>query len=264
MKSLLKIFALLFLVALWACEKNDPLADQGDLTGATTPFILLAQMPDAAVGDTITLRTVCWAVDDNIAKVSFYHEGFKLRTYEVKLTIEGNNNVVHNIETTLLEDSVLFEQSHIADYPENGKSMTDYYQTYDNAYVFLHDFIVPERYALTRKTNEELIMAMDDVVFDQLVIKFSMLFNRGMMIVVFPEINPFSLDYFVIDDGGNYTGEITDLAVEYIIENLNRELLITFLNEARVSDNTRVVIESVATLDDNATSAASRRMFRVL
>lgn len=264
MKSLLKIFALLFLVALWACEKHDPLTDQGDLTGATTPFILLAQMPDAAVGDTITLRSVSWAVDDNIARVSFYHEGFKLRTYEVKLAIEGNDNIIHNIETTLLEDSVLFEQSLIADYPEDGKSMNDYYQTYDNAYVVMHDFVVPERYALTRKTNEELVMAMGDAVFNQLVVNFSKLFTRGMMIVVFPEINAFSLDYFIIDDGGNYTGEITELAVEYIIENLNRELLISFLNEARVADNTRVIIESVATLDDNETHAGSTRMFRIL
>ncbi len=264
MKSLLKIFVLLLLVALWACEKNDPIADQGNLTGATTPFILLAQMPDAAVGDTITLRSVSWAVDDNIAKVSFYHEGFKLRTYEVKLAIEGNNNVIHHIETTLLEDSVIFEQSLIADYPEDGKSMNDYYQTYDNAYVVMHDFVVPERYALTKKTNEELIMAMDDGVFDQLVVKLSKLFTRGMMIVVFPEINAFSLDYFVIDDGGNFTGEITELAEEYIIQNLDRELLIAFLNEAKVADNTRVIIESVATLDDNETSAASTRMFRVL
>lgn len=264
MKSLLKIFALLLLVTMWACEKNDPLADQGDLTGVTTPFILLAQMPDAAVGDTITLRSVCWAVDDNIAKVSFHHEGFKVRTYEVKLAIQGNDDVMHNIETTLLEDSVLFEQLLVAEYPEDGKTMNDYYQTYDNAYVFMHDFVVPERYALTRKTNEELIMAMDDVVYEQLVIRFSDLFTRGMMIVVFPEINPFSLDYFIIDDGGNFTGEITELAKTYIIENLNRELLVNFLNEARVSDNTRVIIESAATLDDNIGSAASSRMFRVL
>ncbi len=264
MKSLLKIFVLLLLVALWACEKNDPIADQGDLTGATTPFILLAQMPDAAVGDTITLRSISWAVDDNIAKVSFYHEGFKLRTYEVKLAIEGNDNVIHHIETTLLEDSVLFVQALIADYPEDGKSMNDYYQTYDNAYVVMHDFVVPERYALTKTTDEELIMAMDDIVFDQLVVKLSKLFTRGTMIVVFPEINAFSLDYFVIDDGGNFTGEITELAEEYIIQNLDRELLIAFLNEAKVADNTRVIIESVATLDDNETSAASTRMFRVL
>lgn len=264
MKSLIKISGLLMLLFFWACEKNDPIAEQGDLTGTTTPFVLLAQMPDAAVGDTVTLRTVCWANDDNIATVNFLHEGFKLRTYEVKLTIEGSNEIVHNIQTTLLEDSVLFEQTLIAEYPEDGKSMTDYYQTYDNAYVVFHDFIVPERYALTKSKDEELIMAMDDAVFNQLVINFSELFTRDMMIVVFPEINAFSLDYFVIDDDGNFTGGITELAVEYIIENLNRELLITFLNEAGVADNTRVIIETVATLDDNTTSARSTRMFRIL
>lgn len=42
-------------LVMTSCEKNDPLAEQGQLTGNVAPFNLLAQMPDAKVEDTLML-----------------------------------------------------------------------------------------------------------------------------------------------------------------------------------------------------------------
>lgn len=264
MKSLPKIFLMLSVLAFLACEKNDPLADQGDMTDKITPFNLLAQMPDAAAGDTITLRSVCWAVNDDIATVELLHEGFKLRTFDVSLTIQVNEENIYSISAFLPEDSIFVDQTSIAKYPDQGSSLLDFYQTLENAYVILHDFIVPEVYALTKATGENLVMQMDDDALSQIIEKLSIQFNRRMMTTVFPEINQFSLVYFVIDDAGNYTGEITEAAEEYIQENMTRELLIEYLKDATATDNTRVTIESVATLENDAASTSSTRTFRVL
>lgn len=264
MKSLLKISTLLMVILLCACEKNDPLADQGELTGFEKPFNLLAQMPDAAAGDTITLRTVCWAVNDDIETVELFHEGFKLRTFDVLLSIEVADGTIFEINEFLEQDTIFVAQQLIAQYPEEGGSLLDHYQTLENAYVILHDFIVPEIYALTKATNEELIMKLDDTVFDLIVAGLSEQFNRAMMITVFPDINQFSLVFFLVDDDGFFTGEITEEAELYIQENMTRELLIDFLKEAKATDNTRVTVESVATLENNIASTSSERTFRVL
>lgn len=253
----------MIIVGFWACEKNDPLSDQGELTGNIVPFNLLAQMPDAAAGDTITLRTVCWAVDDDIETVSFYHSGFKIRDYEIKMRVQ-TTDTLYELTIIHTEDSVLTSSTFIADYPEEGASLIDYYQTLENAYVILHDFIVPMHYALTKLTGEELIMAMNDQVFNSVVVKFTEVFNRAVMTTVFPEVNPFSLTYFEVDDDGFYTGELTELGIQYIIDNLDRERMIEFLRDAIVADNTRVTVESVAALEANGGAASSTRTFRVL
>ncbi len=263
MKTIFKIFLLMILVGFWACEKNDPLADQGELTGEMVPFNLLAQMPDAPAGDTITVRNVSWAVGDDIETITLYHSGFKLRDYEVKLRVQTTNETV-DLSVKHLEDSVLFASTFIAEYPEEGATLNDYYQTLENAYVILHDFIVPMQYALTKDRDEELIMAMNDQVLNAIVVKFSEVFNRAVMTTVFPEVNPFNLNFFVVDDEGNITGEITDEGKLYIIDNMDRELLIDFLREAAVSDNTRVTVESVARLEGSEAGASSERTFRVL
>jgi hypothetical protein len=263
MKTILKIFALIMMVGFWACEKNDPLGDQGELTGNIVPFNLLAQPPDAAAGDTVRLRTVCWAVDDDIESVIFNHMGFKILDFEVKMRVQTANETVE-LTVNHMADSVLFSSEFIARYPEDGATMNDYYQTLENAYVILHDFVVPMQYALNRLRNEELIMNLSDGNFTELVEKFSLKFTRAVMIVVFPEINPFSLTYFEVDDQGFYTGELTEQGVQYVKDNLDRELMIDFLREATVADNTRVTVESVAALEADGGKTSSRRTFRVL
>lgn len=263
MKTIFKIFAVIMMVGFWACEKNDPLAEQGRLTGNITPFNLLAQPPDAAAGDTIRLRNVCWAVNDDIETVTFYHSGFKLRDYDVKMRVQ-TQDTIFELVVVYKEDSVLTSSTFFAEYPEEGATLNDYYQTMENAYVILHDFIVPMQYALSRERNEELILAMNDLVFEEIVQRFSLKFNRAIMVTVFPEINPFSLAYFKVDEDGFYTGELTEQGIQYVIDNLDRELMNDFLREATVADNTRVTIETVAALEANGGEKNSRRTFRVL
>lgn len=264
MKTLYKIFALIVILGLWSCEKNDPLADQGDLTGIIVPFNLLAQMPDAAAGDTVRLRTVTWAIDDDIESVSFYHMGFKLREYEVKMAVQISSGSTVELATLFKEDSVKFASTLVASYPEQGSTLNDYYQTYENAYVVVHNFLVPQQYRLSKEKNEELILAMKDGVYQAVVEQFSNLFTRPVMVAVFPDINAFSPTYFVIDDEGFYTGEITPAAKQYIVKNLDRETMNEFLKDATVADNTRVTIESVTTLEVTGAHTTSARTFRAL
>ncbi len=264
MKSFPIYILTLLMFTFLACEKNDPLADQGVVSDRVAPFNLLAQMPDAAAGDSITLRTVCWAVNDDIETVELFHEGFKLRTFETTMSVEIDDGTIHELNAFFAEDTIYVEQDIIAKYPEEGSSLLEFYQTLENAYVILHDFIVPQVYALMKKTNVELVMAMDDHIFEEIVEQLSPQFNRRIMIAVFPEINQFSLVYFVVDDEGFFTGELTEAGFQYVIDNLTRELVAGFLKEATATDNTRVTVESVATLENNAASSSSTRTFRVL
>ena len=266
MKTIYKILILVFAVILWACEKNDPLADQGRLTGEMVPFNLLAQMPDAPAGDTLTLRNVSWAVNDDIDEVTFSHRGFKLRTYDIKLSVPTSdaNNTVHELAVVFTEDSILTSTTQFALYPEGEESLDQYYQTLENAYVILHDFIVPQQYALTRPSNEQLINEMEEGLFEQIVHAFANQVSRHILVAFFPDINPFSLVYFVVDDDGFYTGELTEQGMEYYLTHMNKEIFNDFLREATVADNTRVTIETAATLETSNAIAISTRTFRIL
>jgi len=261
-----KIFLLtlpVLLVFFAGCEKNDPLADQGDLTGNVVPFNLLAQMPDASAGDTLTLRTVCWAIDDNIDSVVFTHEGFKLRNFEIVMETTFDDSL-HVISTVFTQDTIFTPTTMVASYPEQGQSLNDFYQTQENAYVIEHDFVVPEYYALTDQTNGDLILSLDENIFDFVVEELIPQFNRSVMRVVFPEINPFSLDYFVVDDNGFYTGEITPEAEQYIRDNLTPGIMAEFISGASASDETRVTVESTAILDVEGSSFTSDRTFKII
>jgi len=264
MKNHHKLFIIIAIASLLACEKNDPLGDQGELTGNVVPFVLLAQMPDAPAGDTLSLRTVAWAVNDDIETIALYHRGFKLRNYEVKLSVRAIDNVVHELSATFREDTLFTPSTMVGSFPEQGKTLNDYYQTLENAYVVVHDFVVPVGYALSREKDKELILAMNDMVYANFTGVFSKQFNRNMMVAVFPEINRFSLTYFKIDGDGFYTGELTDAGVKYIEDNLSKELMKDLVREAKVEDNTRVTIESVATLRVTHNARSSVRTFRVL
>jgi len=266
MKISLKIVLIVFIAAWWGCEKNDPLADQGTLTGTIVPFNLLAQMPDAAAGDTLTLRNVSWAVDDNIGKIEFIHGGFKSRIFDMAISIQvsDENNTVHQLAATYIEDTIHFEPQTFASYPESGQDLNQYFQTLENAYVILHPFIVPAQYRLSNAANEELVLEMDDDVFSWFVDTFSVSIDRNIMIALFPEINPFSVQFFKFDADGNFTGELTENGLAYFFENFTRERAVDFLDEANVSDNTRVTIETEAVLDGSETGAVSTRGFKII
>lgn len=266
MKTKIQFLILVFVAALWGCEKNDPLADQGELTGNSAPFSLLAQMPDAAAGDTIVLRNVAWAVDDNIETISFYHQGFKLQTFEVKLAIQtgGADEILYEWEFFLAPDTIIIPETEFAVYPEQGKTLNDYYQTLENAYVILHEFIVPQQYALTRERNRELILALDDEVFGYFANHVADSLNRRIFLAIFPEISPFNTTYFEFDSQGTPTGGLAPAGYLFYRDNITRDRFADFVTDATPTDNTRVTIKTAATLMENGAVATSRRTFRVL
>jgi hypothetical protein len=264
MKTTFKILLIVFVA--WACEKNDPLADQGKLTGNVVPFNLLAQMPDAAAGDTLVLRNVSWAVEDNIKSIAFFHRGFKKRNYEVKISIQvaDANNTVYNMAATYSEDSIIIPSTPIATYPETGTNLNQYYQTQENAYVILHEFVVPEQYTLSKQTNQALILAMNDQVFNYFKTAFSVNLNRRMLLAVFPSLSPFNVTYFKFDENGNFTGELHPAGFEYFLNNITRERFNDFVKEATVVDNSRVTILTEALVEGSTSGSKSSRVFRVL
>ncbi len=263
MKTIFKIVLIVFMATLWACEKNDPLGDQGELTGNIVPFNLLAQMPDAAAGDTLTLRNVSWAVEDNIETISFFHRGFKKLEYTMGLAIPGTDTL-YVLSASFSPDSILTPLTPIADYPKEGEELNQYYQTLENAYVIQHDFIVPQIYKLISGSNGNLVLAMDDATFGQFMETFSVEINRHMLLGFFPDLNAYSTVYFKFDDDGNFTGELTDAGVEYFLSNITREIINEFLEEATVEDDTRVTIETQAVVEESTTPAVSTRVFKVI
>jgi hypothetical protein len=264
MKTIYKILILIFVATLWACEKNDPLADQGRLTGGMVPFNLLAQMPDAAAGDTLVLRNVSWAIHDNIEKIDFFHSGFKVRNYEVKMAVPLSGGKSYEKTISLLEDSIIFQSAQVKSFPETGNNLNEFYQTQENAYVILYRFVIPEQYALSRDKNDAVVTKMTDKVFESLVTQFRPGLNREMLLAFFPNLNPYSVIYFKFDTDGFFTGELTQAGFNYFTDNITREIMNKFLKEATVSDNTRVRIRTEASIKGSNLIAPSTRMFRVL
>lgn len=266
MKTNIKLFLLIFIAALWACEKNDPLADQGTLTGNKVAFNLLAQMPDAAAGDTVVLRNVTWSVDDKIKSVVFHHQGFKVRNYEMKIAIPENdaNNTIHEFSATFAEDSIMVPLTQFASYPEEGGNLNQYYQTQENAYVIQHAFIIPGEYTVSKKSDQDLVMEMNDGVFNAFAEKFSPGLNRRMFVAIFPNISMFSVRYFTTNDEGFFTGELTREGFQYFLDNITRERMNAFVKEAKVTDNTRVTVQTVAEVEGSNATTRSSRVFRVL
>lgn len=257
----LKYILIIFAAGLvfQACEKNDPILEQGTLTGTLTPFNLLAQMPDAKVTDTLMLRTVCWAVNDDITNVSFYYEGFKIKSYSVKMALVVNDEVLTAAHQT---DTIFIDRNLIRSYPQAGESLNDYYQTIENAYVIICPFEVAEGFTLAAGSNAEVILEMDDEIFAIIVNQLSLQMDRAVVLSIFPtapvlcfEFNP---------ETGSFTGNLTEFGFEYVRTNLTREILIEHLDEASVDDNTRGRIESVATIGATNASATSGRNFRLI
>lgn len=263
MKKIFLLIIPMVILFFTSCEKNDPLAEQGELTGNVVPFNLLAQMPDGSAGDTLTLRTVCWAIEDNIESVVFMHQGFKVRSFDIIMEVTFEDSL-HVLSTVFTQDTIFTPSAEVASYPQQGQSLDDYYQTQENAYVIEHDFVIPDEYALTDQTGGDLILSLDKGLFDFVVQEIMPQFNRSVMRVVFPEINPFSLDFFVVDDDGFYTGEITAEAEQHILNNLTPALMAEFVTGASAEDETRVTVESAATLEDEGTSFTSERTFKII
>lgn len=258
LRNILLIFALG--MGLMACEKNDPITDLGSLTGNVTPFNLLAQMPDAKVDDTLNLRTVCWAINDDIKDVSFFYKGFKLKNYTLKLGMMVNNAPVV-LSAAYKPDTLKIETTLIKSYPEEGTSLNDFYQTIENAYVIVHPFVVPADYTLSNLEGADVVEEMSDQTFGVLVGQLSLQMTRAIVLKLFPSA-PASC--FEFNDQGFYTGNLTEAGFAYVRNNMTREILVEHLMEAKVEDNTSGTIESVATIAVTNASTTSSRNFKIL
>jgi len=248
-------------LALLACEKNDPIPGQGTLTGNITPFNLLAQMPDAKVTDTLMLRTVCWAKNDDINSVAFYYRGFKIKSYSVKMGLVVNNQPV-TLTAEHKTDTIFIEKSLIRSYPQAGESLNDYYQTIENAYVIICPFVVADGFTLADVSNAGVIEEMNDEVFSIIVNKLSLKMDRGVVLKIFPSAPAACFEFD--PQTGFFTGNLTQFGIDYVRTNLTREILIEYLAEASLDDNTRGTIESVATLAVTGASTTSSRNFRII
>ncbi|MEE4178146.1 MAG: hypothetical protein V2I46_11625 [Bacteroides sp.] len=261
MKTLRNIILIFVLgMGLIACEKNDPIADQGSLTGNMTPFNLLAQMPDAKVNDTLVLRTVCWSINDDIEEVSFFYQGYKLKNYSITMGMVVNDEPVE-LSAEHKPDTIFIENTLIKSYPEEGTSLNAFYQTIENAYVIEHPFIVPGDFTLYNLEDSEVVDEMSQETFDILVAELSLQMNRAIVLMLFPSA-PASC--FEFDQQGFYTGNLTEAGFTFVQENMTRELLIEYLSEASLEDTTRGTIESVATVAETNASATSARNFKIL
>lgn len=260
MKTYFKILSVIVVLGLLSCEKNDPLADQGSLTGQEAPFNLLAQMADAKVGDTLRLRTVAWAANDDLETIAFFHKGFSVEDYSIKIRIELTAGPA-DLAVTFKTDSIKTERTLIKSYPESGSSLNEFYQTIESAYVIESPFIVPENYQPLKAEGGQLIDDLPAETYSLIAHKFAEKMNRAMMLKLFPSA-PFSS--FVIDEAGFFTGELTPAGIQYIVDNLSRDMFKSLLVEAKVDDNTRVTIESEARLKANKGHRVSARGFKVL
>lgn len=261
-----RLFKFIILIAatgflITSCEKNEPIAKQGTLSGQLKPFNLLAQMPDAKVTDTLRLRTVTWSKHDDISSVSFFYRGFKIQNFSVKININVSGQNVQ-LSANHLTDTIFIDRSLIETFPRPGESLNDHYQTIENAYVVICPFFVGSGFTLLTSAGGPLIEQMSNEVFNSIVAKLSVQMNRAMVLSLFPtapvlcfEFNP---------QTGAFTGNLTPFGVDYVRTNLTRARLIQQLNEATVEDNTRGTIESVAAIGKTNASTTSSRNFRII
>jgi hypothetical protein len=210
------------------------------------------------VPDTLNLRTVAWATNDDINNISFFYRGFSVKNYSVKMQITVSGAPVL-FQVAHKTDSLFIDRTLIMNYPEAGQSLNLYYQTAENAYVIVCPFVVATGFSLLVQEGAALINAMRDADFAAIVHKISLQMKRPDVRQLWPAA---PIACFEFDANGNFTNNLTEFGFNYVRENLTRAILIQHLTEATVEDNTRGTIESVATV--GTTSKTSSRNFRII
>lgn len=273
MKKILYIaITALFFSGLVSCEKNDPLAEQGELTGVEMPSVVLSQMPATAVGDTIELSTTTWSRVDNISKLEYFHKGYTGFTLTVKWTTEVPQDdadpLVYSFYETTHGDSVFIEEEKINSFSD----LNPWYQTIMNAYVIKQDFIVPDAYAIQSVDDKDVLTYMESNYFNALKDSFAMRFDKIIGEHLFPETADDTTLYArvkeAVSEGSTdsvlvFNNKLTDLGRNYVADNLTKDMIKNRFESSVKNAFAEVTVLSKVTLNTDAVNE-DEKSFEVL
>ncbi len=211
-----------------ACQKNDLLEDQGDLTGEDYPFLVLSSIPDTRALDTITLLSRFWSQNDDIKKIVLSQDGYT--TNELELTwglsytkdsieVSKSFQFQHNFDTTFHNLRNLFEFSN------QGVELDTFYRTVDNAYVVVKYWQVPAEYQVTNLDNEAVIDSLAEPLLPEIQNNLVDQMDAFDVLQIYPSADSAYFNY--VD--GKLNGEISDLGKQEIPSHLDKDVLKSFL-----------------------------------
>ncbi len=247
----ISILGLLF-TAFTSCEKNNPLANQGELTGVEIANVILSQIPATAAGDTITLSTNTWAKDDNIKSLEYSHRGFKTYSLTIKMDIDTSDVEgvkPASISKTITTDTLFIDETSIATITE----LLPYYQTLMNAYVVKYDFVIPSNYLVQMVDDKSVINEMETKYFDQFRNELAKLMDKRMAETIFT-IDAQAADTLFTKVENVFTGTLTTAGFTFVEDNLTKDDVKNYLKGAIKEEFAELTIRSKVTLTPNFVS----------
>ena len=240
-------------IGFLSCEKIDPLSEQGTLTGVEVPNAILSTIAATAAEDTITLSTTCWAVDDNIAKVEYAHKGYKSSTLAISWTVKIDDETSYDFSESFNTDTTFIDSVLIT----SITSLDEFYQTFMSAYVVKYDFIIPNDYIITNSSGKKVITDMSVDHFQKFVNLFAAEMNKEVVEELFT-IEPEDLDTYFVKEDDVYTGALTSDGVQYVKDNLTKDVIKSKPSKSSVTAFAESTIFSITTLSTNASSIAEK------
>ncbi len=254
------ILMTLCLIAM-SCEKRDVLAEQGTKTGKDYPYITLSSIPDSRPADTVYISTRFWAINDDIERLDVFQDGFKVR--DLDLQWEWTVNLDSTVETrtlayTVSSDSVFYPETPLFEIQNTGVALDTFYRTSDNAYVFIKPWVIPDNYAIADLDGEEVVDSLSSEDMTSAVDYLISQVDRSDVLQWLPNADS---SYFVLDNSGEFTGEISVEGKTKLKTDLDKTALKAFLTSASyveeseiklraaVENQAAIVVEDESTFD---------------
>ncbi|PWJ44404.1 hypothetical protein [Sediminitomix flava] len=155
--TILLVLAVLFFTG---CEENDPLADQGTVTG-DAPTITMDRVKASAAGKEFDLRVRYWGQDDNIESVEI--NAWILQSYTLTYSItSGEETYAYNKK---VDDEALGEKGNIFTKSEN---FIEDWQTAQSAYITDHAHLILPEYAPVKEEDLSYLSSIESVLINEI------------------------------------------------------------------------------------------------
>lgn len=206
---------------LAACEKDEPMEELGKALDSYRPEVQMTTSNRAPeLGDTITYTITTWQRNDDIAKVELLRKVYE----DFGLYFELDKTVVETWnpdDPVMVVTDTVYNNTAWKTFPEEGRSLNNYYVTSRNAYVLEGEYIytIPEGGKYSPE-GEELLDQLPEEPYKILVNQLSYAITAAEYEALFPDAG----DENYTISGGARTG-VSSVGRVYLQNNLSKELL---------------------------------------
>lgn len=242
------------LLAILACEKNDPMTELGTTNGEYAAQLRVTyNNTRPAIGDTLITTASTWQRDDKYDKVMFYETIYE--TFGLEFSLENGSSInTQEIEV----DGVTFPAMLITDTIKNrtliqtinASDMDSYWVTATNNYVIRNEYIL-ERLDGDYSGDASVITRLSDVEFGVLKSLLAYNITRNDYLALFPDAPN---THFAAS--GNYV--LNQTGIDYLKANLTREMLTPLVSNMEKRGVYSIRIEVEAITPTGTTTSTSR------